>query len=134
MSEAAEWYESQQSGLGKRFLDEVLRACQHISENPEMYPSVNRRTRRAIIHKFPFGIFFRLERIGVVVFAVARQQGSQNVDGTNITNRSAGFVEIKSSSSQPPCTCEEVDLGFRWLTVHLKRLSVVAVKPSVFKK
>ena len=50
LSEAAEWYESQQSGLGKRFLDEVLRACQHFSENPELYASLHRRTRRAIIH------------------------------------------------------------------------------------
>jgi plasmid stabilization system protein ParE len=70
LSDAAEWYESQQSGLGKHFLDEVLRACRHISENPEMYPILHRRTRRAIIHKFPFGLFYRVEKTGVVVFGV----------------------------------------------------------------
>jgi plasmid stabilization system protein ParE len=70
VSEAAAWYESQKAGLGAQFLDEIAITCKSISENPEMYPIVHRGSRRAIIRKFPFGVYYRVEREGIIVFAV----------------------------------------------------------------
>ena len=70
IEEAAAWYEKQCEGLGDEFLDEVLGVCETISENPHMYPVVHRHTRRAVIHRFPFGIYYRVEKESIVVVAV----------------------------------------------------------------
>ena len=55
LADAAAWYEEQRQGLGHEFLDEVLTMLSSIAETPLMYPNVHRNTRRAIIHRFPFG-------------------------------------------------------------------------------
>jgi plasmid stabilization system protein ParE len=68
--EAASWYEEQQSGLGHRFLDEALKAFAAIAEKPSLYPIVHRNTRRLLIHRFPFGVYYRVEVEVVVVIAI----------------------------------------------------------------
>jgi plasmid stabilization system protein ParE len=35
-----------------------------------MYPSVGRGARRTLIRRFPFGIYYRTEKDGIVVVAV----------------------------------------------------------------
>jgi len=70
LSDAAIWYEQQLTGLGNQFLDEVQVAFSSISEAPLMYPFVHRNTRRALIHRFPFGIYYRVENTAIVVLAV----------------------------------------------------------------
>ena len=69
LDEAAIWYDKQQPGLGQRFLDEVLATFVSIAEMPRKYPSVHRATRRALIRRFPFGVFYRIDELGVVVVA-----------------------------------------------------------------
>ena len=70
IEEAAIWYEEQRQGLGQEFLDDVLSLCETVSENPAIYPVVHRRTRRALIRRFPFGVYFRIEDKQVIVVAV----------------------------------------------------------------
>ena len=41
-----------------------------ISERPALYPMVHRQTRRALMHRFPFGIYYRVETALLVVVAV----------------------------------------------------------------
>lgn len=67
---AAEWYERQRTGLGTEFLDEALRAFRAIAARPLAYPVIHRDLRRALMHRFPFGIYFRVETSSVVVLAV----------------------------------------------------------------
>ncbi len=74
--EAAAWYEKQRKGLGAEFLDEILAICEIISTNPGLYPLVHRHTRRAVIHRFPFGIYYRTE--GEVIVVVAVMHGSRH--------------------------------------------------------
>ncbi|WP_216360869.1 type II toxin-antitoxin system RelE/ParE family toxin [Acidithiobacillus marinus] len=57
LEDAAGWYEEQSEGLGHKFLEEVRRCLQRVAEQPELYPSVHRNTRRALIQGFPFGVF-----------------------------------------------------------------------------
>lgn len=59
LADAAAWYEEQRQGLGHEFLDEVLTILSSIAEAPLMYPDVHRNTRRAIINRFPFSVYFR---------------------------------------------------------------------------
>ena len=70
IGEAAAWYEKQCEGLGAEFLDEILCVCETISDNPKMFPVVHRYTRRAIIHRFPFGIYYRTEKESIIIVAV----------------------------------------------------------------
>ncbi len=70
LSEAAAWYEEQVPGLGHQFLDEVLVTCSVIAEAPLRYPVVHRNTRRALIHRFPFGVYYLVENATIVVLAI----------------------------------------------------------------
>lgn len=68
--EAAFWYEEQRPGIGVQFLDEVLTIFSGIAEAPLMYPTVHRDTRRALMRRFPFGVYYRVENAAIVVVAV----------------------------------------------------------------
>jgi plasmid stabilization system protein ParE len=70
LADAATWYESQQPGLGKQFLDEVLTALSTIADMPLGYAVIYRNTRRAWMRRFPFGIFYQVESDGVIVIAI----------------------------------------------------------------
>ncbi len=76
IEEAARWYEKQREGLGQDFLDELLFAIDTISENPHIFPVVHRHTHRAIIHRFPFGVYYRVEDDLIVI--VAAMHGSRH--------------------------------------------------------
>ncbi len=70
IEEAAAWYDKQREGLGNEFLDEISSVFETISRNPSMYPVVHRHTHRALIHRFPFGIYYRIEEKMIMVVAV----------------------------------------------------------------
>jgi len=70
VADAAAWYENQRKGLGAEFLDKILSTCDVLGENPELFPVVHRNTRRAVIKKFPFGIYYRTENDFVSIIAV----------------------------------------------------------------
>jgi plasmid stabilization system protein ParE len=70
LTAAASWYEQQRAGLGHEFLDEALATFKLVAEQPLRYPAVHRDTRRALMTRFPFGIYFRIEQSQIVVVAV----------------------------------------------------------------
>jgi plasmid stabilization system protein ParE len=70
IEQASTWYERQRPGLGDNFLEQVLDALDRIAENPETYPIVHRQTRRAVLRRFPFGVFYRVEDDAIVVIAI----------------------------------------------------------------
>lgn|SRR5690625_95865 len=70
IEDAARWYEQQREGLGQEFIDEVLRSLKAVAEQPSSYPALHRNTRRALIHRFPFGIYYRVEKALIIVVAV----------------------------------------------------------------
>ena len=55
---AALWYEARLAGLGGRFVEELDRCLESIAVNPEAYPVVHRETRRALLRRFPFAVFY----------------------------------------------------------------------------
>lgn len=58
MAEAALWYEQRFPGLGLEFLRAADVALAEISCLPERYPLVRGRTRRALLPRFPYAVFF----------------------------------------------------------------------------
>jgi plasmid stabilization system protein ParE len=68
--EAASWYENQRLRLGHEFLDAIEVSFVRISDNPLQFPVLYRDTRRALLSRFPFGVFFRLEGPTIVVMGI----------------------------------------------------------------
>ncbi len=78
LSEAHAWYEEQVPGLGSDFLAVVERTLESIQENPARFPLIYREVRRALLRRFPYGIFFVWEKQLLSVIAVihtAREPG-----------------------------------------------------------
>jgi len=69
---AARWYEAQEQGLGRLFLEEVRASFHRIRTNPEVYALGYRGTRRALIRRFPYGVIYLpvAELDAIVVLAV----------------------------------------------------------------
>ena len=76
IEEAAVWYEQQHEGLGDEFLDEVLLSLDTITDNPYLFAEIHRQTRRVMINRFPFGIYYRIK--GELVIVVAVMHGSRD--------------------------------------------------------
>ncbi|HEX8905768.1 MAG TPA: type II toxin-antitoxin system RelE/ParE family toxin [Longimicrobiaceae bacterium] len=73
ITEAAEWYESQQRGLGRELVREVRQAVALLKENPFMYQEVDLKMRRLLLHWFPYSVFFEVHGSDVVVHACVHQ-------------------------------------------------------------
>lgn len=59
LEEARDWYEDQAVGLGRRFVLSVDALMNRIRESPQAFPVIHRDIRRAVMKKFPYGVFFR---------------------------------------------------------------------------
>lgn len=68
--ESAKWYESRVPDLGASFLDEVDAALSRISSAPEAFGTVLRQIRMHLLHRFPYGIIYRVETDRILVIAV----------------------------------------------------------------
>ena len=64
------YYEGQSKGLGEEFLGSVESSFGAIESYPEMFSRVHGEVRRALVSRFPYGIFYRIESKRVVVLAV----------------------------------------------------------------
>lgn len=74
IAEAIEWYDQQQSGLGDEFLARVEAVFARIAERPNGFPSTHAIFKRALIGRFPYTVYFRIEGGSIVVFAVYHQR------------------------------------------------------------
>jgi len=63
------WYEAQRPGLGHEFVAAVRAAFGSILSNPKLYGIVHRNTRRALLRRFPYGVFYRIYPDTIVVVA-----------------------------------------------------------------
>ena len=70
LEDAARWYEDERAGLAERFLSDVDRTFARIRERPFQFPAVSGDVRRALLHTFPYAVYFRASDESVVVFAV----------------------------------------------------------------
>ncbi|MGD9728812.1 MAG: type II toxin-antitoxin system RelE/ParE family toxin [Nitrospiraceae bacterium] len=78
IQDAASWYASQQPELGGEFLDEVRDSFGRISENPKSFPEMHRQTRRALVARFPFCVFYRITGNVITVVAVMHSSRDPN--------------------------------------------------------
>lgn len=62
-------YEAQRVGLGARFKAEVDRTLTRIATAPQQFPQIEPGYRRAVVHNFPYGVFFTAMEEEIVVLA-----------------------------------------------------------------
>ena len=65
------WYEAKRTGLGSEFLRCIEEGLAKIQCSPKISPVVHKNTRRFLIRRFPYGIFYVFDRSLIVVLAVA---------------------------------------------------------------
>jgi plasmid stabilization system protein ParE len=70
LEDAARWYEDERAGLSERFLSDVDRTIARIRERPFEFPAVSGDVRRALLHTFPYAVYFRTSDEAVVMLAV----------------------------------------------------------------
>ena len=68
--EAGAWYNGERDGLGTEFLTELRATFVRIEQAPLQFPRVSGEIRRAILHRFPFGVFFVAEGNEATVLAI----------------------------------------------------------------
>ncbi|MEZ4753212.1 MAG: type II toxin-antitoxin system RelE/ParE family toxin [Bdellovibrionota bacterium] len=68
--DAFEWYESHLVGLGHEFLLSIDESLAILKSEPEIYPLVHSEIRRALLKKFPFGVFYTINAENIIVLAV----------------------------------------------------------------
>jgi plasmid stabilization system protein ParE len=75
IAQAALWYGQRAPGLGSELLRAVDVVLAEIARTPERFPVVHHTCRRALLRRFPYGIYFvsTAELIGVVACMHARR-------------------------------------------------------------
>lgn len=68
--EAAKFYEEQQKGLGKRFIEALTDTINRIKRNPELYRKIDDNMRKCSLLHFPYGIIYRDKNKFIEIIAV----------------------------------------------------------------
>lgn len=61
LDDAFAWYQHQAPGLGHEFLRAVAAVFEQIARHPEMFPDVHRGRRRALVRRFPYAVYYRVD-------------------------------------------------------------------------
>lgn len=69
LQEALQWYEVQRPGLGAAFRRAVDIAVAAVEERPEAYAVIHRDTRRVLLPRFPYGLYYRVLERNIAVVA-----------------------------------------------------------------
>ncbi len=77
--DAARWYDKQQPGLGRRFTHAIRRKLVLIGENPYQYAVRYRKTRTALLWRFPFMIHFDVDAQQRIVVILGVWHTSQDL-------------------------------------------------------
>ena len=68
------WYESRRVGLGREFGHALDALIATIVDNPFLFRRVHAETRRAVLSRFPYAVYFRCSDTEVVVLAIHGRQ------------------------------------------------------------
>jgi len=70
LTQAYLWYEKQVEGLGSEFLLCFDACIQNITRSPKIFQQVHKNIRRALIRRFPYGIFYIEQPDHIMIIAV----------------------------------------------------------------
>ena len=67
---AKDWYELRKPGLGDEFVKEIDSTIIRTKENPYQFGFAKKKNHRAVVKRFPYGIFYIITNDLITVFAV----------------------------------------------------------------
>ncbi len=70
LKSAARWYEKRVVGLGASFREESEAAASRIASSPEAFGVVSGDIRCHLLHRFPYGLFYRIQSDRIFILAV----------------------------------------------------------------
>ncbi|MEM9554192.1 MAG: type II toxin-antitoxin system RelE/ParE family toxin [Acidobacteriota bacterium] len=70
LKSAVDYLEDQRRGLGEELRVEIRGTLRRLTEHPELYPVALESVRKAIIRRFPFSVFYRVEEKTIWILAV----------------------------------------------------------------
>ena len=74
ITKAKAWYTAEDQRLGSRFAEGVTRTVDRIGALPDQFPEVGKSVRRALLHQFPYAVYFvRREEVAIII-AVLHQR------------------------------------------------------------
>ena len=68
LREAVAWYEAASPGLGAKFQQAFFTELDHIASTSQSYRTLYRDFRRAIMPRFPYLIYFKVEANTAIIF------------------------------------------------------------------
>ncbi len=71
---ARAWYEDESPTAAARFMAEFNRVADSIFEHPDRWPQAEPGTRRALLRKFPFAIYYIVDPDMVMILSVAHHK------------------------------------------------------------
>jgi plasmid stabilization system protein ParE len=85
ISSAVRWYQLRDPDAAFRFLLKTRATIRRIGQHPYSFPRVEGVIRRAVLHPFPYSIFFTLKKQFVIITAIRHQRQSDifRVGGDN---------------------------------------------------
>lgn len=70
IGEARTWYEMQNPGLGEEFVAAIALQLKRLEQAPLLYAEVIPKVHRALLPRFPYGLFYVVRQDLVYVLAV----------------------------------------------------------------
>lgn len=70
IGEAYEWYEEQVPGLGHDLIEALESMFEVIGRSPGLYAETQRGVRRALLSRFPYGVFYATKGAIVSILGV----------------------------------------------------------------
>ena len=69
-----QWYEGRRAGLGVEFGLAIDELVARVAANPLAFPRAHGETRRAVLARFPYAVYFRTVGEDVVILALHGRQ------------------------------------------------------------
>ncbi|OPZ30962.1 MAG: hypothetical protein BWZ02_00496 [Lentisphaerae bacterium ADurb.BinA184] len=90
LSDAVDYYEACEPGLGYEFLEEVYAAIARALQYPDGWSQLSHRTRRCLTQRFPYGVIYQRDNDHVRILAVAH------------SHPRPGYWLSRSAGGEPP--------------------------------
>lgn len=68
--DAVAYYEFREIGLGLDLSREIYTSIQNAMDYPSMWPKIEDKVRRCLVHRFPYGVLYSIELHGIFILAV----------------------------------------------------------------
>jgi plasmid stabilization system protein ParE len=72
--EARAWYEREDPRVGLAFVEELRLSINRVRESPLQFRQLKHGVRRALLHRFPYAVYFVLREDEAIVLAVLHQR------------------------------------------------------------